>query len=104
MARALVNKNFVIALFFAMQRLDIRRDVWEKGVYLSVQIPDENSKMTHPYFYKTVVKDMMVTRIPYTPTMEDLFATDWSCGRALDNGYVDIYQGVDPVITPDTIM
>jgi hypothetical protein len=45
------------------------RDMW-----LALQIPDENSKMTLPYVYmKTVQGDL----VPWLCSQTDLLATDW---------------------------
>lgn len=45
-----------------------------QGMWIALQIPDEYSKMTLPYFYmKTIQGD----RVPWVASNTDLFATDW---------------------------
>lgn len=45
-----------------------------KDMYLALQVPDTNSKMTLPYVYiKTVQGDL----VPWLCSQTDLLATDW---------------------------
>lgn len=45
-----------------------------KGMYLELQVPDANSKMTLPYVYmKTAQGDL----VPWLCSQTDLLATDW---------------------------
>jgi hypothetical protein len=53
----------------------VRRAGWNgKGMWLELQKPDENSKMTLPYvFMFTATRDM----VPWLCSQTDLLATDW---------------------------
>ena len=45
-----------------------------KNMYLSLQIPDEHSKMTLPYIYMyTATQDL----VPWLASQTDMLATDW---------------------------
>lgn len=62
----------------------IARKGWNgKGISVSVQYPDENSKMSHPYFYidttglQTDNADAPKNLVPWSPSQTDLFAEDW---------------------------
>lgn len=53
----------------------VRRAGWNgKGMWITIQQPDANSKMTQPYvFMKTAQGDF----IPWLCSQADLLATDW---------------------------
>ena len=53
----------------------VTRRGWNgKDMYLELQVPDANSKMTLPYVYmKTVQGDL----VPWLCSQTDLLATDW---------------------------
>ena len=53
----------------------VGRTGWNgKGMYLQLQVPDANSKMTLPYVYmKTAQGDL----VPWLCSQTDLLATDW---------------------------
>lgn len=53
----------------------VARDGWNgKGMYLELQAPVANSKMTLPYVYmKTATGDL----VPWLCSQTDLLATDW---------------------------
>ncbi len=65
----------------------VSRAGWNgKGLYLTKQVPDENSKMTRPYVYITTppgsteqfgVAQLKQERIPWLCSQTDLFAEDW---------------------------
>ena len=44
------------------------------GQYLTLQVPDEGSKMTLPYIYITTVQGDLV---PWLASQTDMLATDW---------------------------
>lgn len=45
-----------------------------KGMYLELQVPDKDSKMTLPYIYmKTVQGDL----VPWLASQTDMLANDW---------------------------
>jgi len=51
------------------------RDGWNgKGMYLMLQIPDINSKMTLPYVYMRTAQGDLV---PWLCSQTDLLASDW---------------------------
>lgn len=54
----------------------VARAGWNgKGMYLRLQVPDANSKMTLPYVYmKTAQGDL----VPWLCSQTDLLAIDWS--------------------------
>lgn len=53
----------------------IMRNGWNgKGMYLELQEPDENSKMSLPYIYMKTACDNLV---PWLASQTDLLATDW---------------------------
>lgn len=53
----------------------VRRAGWNgKGMWLALQVPDANSKMSLPYVYMKTVDDKLV---PWLCSQTDLLATDW---------------------------
>ena len=54
-----------------------------KGIFIELQIPDENSKMTHPYiFIDTTGLDTQNTkapknRVPWLASQTDMLSEDW---------------------------
>ena len=72
--------GFGHALEAMKKGLKVARAEWHTdGMYLQVQMPDENSKMTSPYLFLTVEHDGTAGcwRFPWNPTSVDLFADDW---------------------------
>lgn len=59
--------------------LGIQRDGWNgKGLFVKMQRPDANSKMTYPYAYiEYPPKNGVQDRCPWVPSQSDLFAKDW---------------------------
>ncbi len=56
-------------------RLRVRRADWNgKNMYLELQTPDTNSKMTLPYVYMFTAQGDLV---PWLCSQTDLLATDW---------------------------
>ncbi len=45
-----------------------------KGMWIHLQIPDENSKMQQPYIY---MKPMDSNLVPWVASHSDLLAEDW---------------------------
>lgn len=45
-----------------------------KGMWLAIQNPDENSKMTCPYIYMKTAQDDL---IPWLASQADMLADDW---------------------------
>lgn len=64
---------------WALQRLKegeaVAREGWNgKGMWIALQTPDENSKMTLPYIYmSTVIRDL----VPWLASQTDLLSEDW---------------------------
>jgi hypothetical protein len=53
----------------------VRREGWNgKGMWLELQVPDEDSKMTLPYVYMSTAQGDLV---PWLCSQTDLLATDW---------------------------
>lgn len=53
----------------------VTRQGWNgKGQYLELQVPDENSKMGHPYIYISPVDGKFV---PWLASQTDMLAEDW---------------------------
>lgn len=60
----------------------VARSGWNgKGMWISVQIPDAHSKMTHPYFYIEYPEGHVAypngSRVPWLASQTDMWATDW---------------------------
>jgi hypothetical protein len=53
----------------------VQRIGWNgKGMWLALQVPNKNSKMTLPYIYmSTAQKDL----VPWLASQTDVLATDW---------------------------
>lgn len=45
-----------------------------KGQFITLQVPDENSKMSLPYIYITTVDGK---RVPWLASQTDILAEDW---------------------------
>lgn len=45
-----------------------------KGMWVELQVPDDNSKMTLPYVFMMTAQGQLV---PWTCSQSDLLATDW---------------------------
>lgn len=69
------ENDFGWALARLREWKQVRRRGWNgKGMWLTLQMPDVNSKMTLPYlFIKTVQDDF----VPWTASQADLLSTDW---------------------------
>jgi hypothetical protein len=53
----------------------VSRSGWNgKGMWLELQVPDENSKMTLPYVYMKTADNQLV---PWLCSQTDLLAIDW---------------------------
>jgi hypothetical protein len=71
----------------------VRREGWNgKGMFIKLQIPDGNSKMTQPYVYmKTVSNDL----VPWVCSQSDLLANDW---QLVDDEEVNAFEsGLGPM-------
>ena len=67
--------NFGVALDELKRNRTVARRGWNgKDMWLSLQVPDEHSKMTLPYIYmSTVQRDL----VPWLASQTDILATDW---------------------------
>ena len=81
--------NFSEALEWLKQGHKITRQGWNgKGMWLELQTPDENSKMTRPYVYMVLPKGSTnqfgdetkdFDMVPWLCSQTDLLALDWVC-------------------------
>jgi len=63
------------ALEFLKHGKKVARSGWNgKNMYLELQVPDENSKMTLPYIYMSTVQGDLV---PWLASQTDILAEDW---------------------------
>ena len=69
------ERDFGWALRKLKAGLCVERGGWNgRGMYLTLQVPDENSKMTLPYIYmKTVQGDL----VPWLASQTDMLSVDW---------------------------
>lgn len=76
--------NFGLAIEALKMGIAVARKGWNgKGIYLELQEPDENSKMTLPYIY--IVTNGLITdnphapkgRVPWLASQTDMLADDW---------------------------
>ena len=65
--------NFSEALMALKQGNTVKLNKWSDDVYLSIQSPDSNSKMTHRYIYVTSRFGL----VPWTPTQVELLSDKW---------------------------
>jgi hypothetical protein len=71
--------NFGDALHELKAGRRVAREGWNgNGMHLEAQVPDEHSKMTHPYLFMTIPECQEGTRLlPWQPAQVDIFAGDW---------------------------
>jgi len=62
----------------------VARKGWNgKGIFIELQVPDEHSKMTHPYIFinttglKTDNPDAPKSLVPWLASQTDMLADDW---------------------------
>lgn len=65
--------TFGLAIEAMKMRKKVKLPKWGDDVFISIQTPDENSKMTAPYFYVT----SRFGRVPWIPTMIEMFSEEW---------------------------
>jgi hypothetical protein len=67
--------NFGQALNLLTAGKMVARTGWNgKGMWLALQSPDENSKMTLPYIYMKTAQGHLV---PWLASQTDILAVDW---------------------------
>lgn len=71
--------NFETALSTMKNGGAVTRKGWNgRGLSARLQRPDENSKMSKPYFYLTAETDTEIpVNVPWIPSQTDLMAEDW---------------------------
>ena len=73
--------NFGDALTLLKAGRRVNRYGWNgKGMWLQLQVPDVNSKMTLPYIYMKTADNQLV---PWLASQTDVLAEDW-------NGLLDL--------------
>lgn len=80
----------------------VRRSVWHDGVWVAIQMPNENSKMKRPYLYMRLENGDYV---PYTLENDALFSRDWMFDSFpslnMSSKQIDeIYTGLVNAMTP----
>lgn len=75
--------NFGQALVWLKKGKAVYRTGWNgKGMWLQLQTPDANSKMTLPYIYIEYPKGHPAypngSRVPWLASQTDLLAEDWN--------------------------
>lgn len=69
------DMNFSQALEKVQDGYKIARRNWNgKGMYVQLQTPDTNSKMSLPYLFITTVEGRLV---PWTISQTDALSADW---------------------------
>jgi len=67
--------NFGNALEAIKLGVKVTRDGWNgKGLWIELQVPDEYSKMTKPYFY---ICSEAGDKVPWVPSVGDCLGDDW---------------------------
>jgi len=67
--------NFGEALEALKSGKQVTRDNWNgEGMFLELQVPDENSKMSLPYIYINTVDE---TLVPWVASQTDMLSKDW---------------------------
>ena len=76
--------NFGVALEALRDGAKVARKGWNgKGIFIELQVPDKNSKMTSPYIFidttglQTDNEDAPRSRVPWLASQTDMLATDW---------------------------
>lgn len=76
--------NFGQALEDLKLGAKVARKVWNgKGIFIELQVPDEHSKMTHPYIFidttglQTENPDAPKSRVPWLASQTDMLSEDW---------------------------
>lgn len=78
----MIEQNIGWAIGLLWQGKRIRRSGWNgKGMWLQLQVPDHNSKMTLPYIYIEYPTGHPAypqgSRVPWLASQTDILATDW---------------------------
>lgn len=80
----MLNMNFGQAIEALKAKSKVARKGWNgKGIFIELQVPDEYSKMTHPYIFidttglQTDNLDAPKNRVPWLASQTDMLAEDW---------------------------
>jgi len=78
----MIERNIGWALIRLKAGQKVRRAGWNgKGMWLSLQVPDEHSKMTLPYIYIEYPEGHPAypkgSRVPWLASQTDILADDW---------------------------
>jgi hypothetical protein len=69
------NMNFSDALYEIKSGFRLARKGWNAtGQWITIQVPDEHSKMKRPYIYIHPVDGLLV---PWLASQTDLLSEDW---------------------------
>jgi hypothetical protein len=73
--------TFCDALYLLKRGAKVQRAGWNgKGLWLELQRPDANSKMTLPYIFMSYPAEAITTpgaRVPWLASQTDMLAEDW---------------------------
>ena len=76
--------NFGMAIHAMKEGEKLQRAGWNgKGIFIELQIPDKNSKMTSPYIFidttglETENATAPKSRVPWLASQTDMLADDW---------------------------
>ena len=73
--------NFGKALKKLKKGKSVAREGWNgKNMYLKLQIPDKNSKMTLPYIYMSTAQG---DNVPWLASQTDMLTTDWGVAQII---------------------
>lgn len=82
--KKVTEMNFGQAIEVLKGGKKVARKGWNgKGIFLELQVPDEYSKMTHPYIFidttglQTENKDAPKSRVPWLASQTDMLSEDW---------------------------
>lgn len=78
------NLSFGDAIIYLKQGKKLARSGWNgKGIFIELQVPDKNSKMTHPYIFidttglETTNEKAPKSRVPWLASQTDMLSDDW---------------------------
>lgn len=76
--------NFGEAIEALKDGKKVARKGWNgKGIFIELQVPDDYSKMTHPYIFidttglMTENKEAPKDRVPWLASQTDMLSNDW---------------------------
>jgi len=82
--RLIDNMNFGLAIEALKKGLKVARKGWNgRGIFIELQTPDENSKMSSPYIFidttglQTDNVDAPKSLVPWLASQTDMLADDW---------------------------